>query len=75
MADTNRGQMLDTVLTQAAATGNMKAAIAAHGTGLTASDAAVLNSLSPAEVKSAAELKQKLAPLSHAAADNNGGVF
>lgn len=70
-----RATTVEKVLTAAAQSGDLQAAIQQHGKGLSKADAAVLGRLTATELKAIGGLREKLAPLGAAAGDNNGGVF
>jgi hypothetical protein len=70
-----RALAIEKVLTAAARTGNVEAAISSHGRTLSIADANVIRGLSASELKAVSALKAKLGPLGRAADDNNGVVF
>lgn len=70
-----RTAAVEKILTTAAKSGNIEAAIKKHGKSLSVADANVLRSLSSADLKSISKLRPKLGPLGTAVDDNNGFIF
>jgi hypothetical protein len=70
-----RAVQLDKVITEAAKSGNLEAAIKKHGRGLSVADVNVLKTLTASDLRQIGNLRTKLGPLGKALADNNGGIF
>lgn len=70
-----RAEQLDSLLRTATREG-METAIARHGAGLTSVELNALRTLTPHDILQLGSLRNKLSPLTRAAAaDNIGGIF